>query len=89
MLLTSDIGNTSITLGLFDNEALIEEFRLASDKDLSLEEYEVLLKSLFKDYSVKDCIISSVVDELTAKLKEYKKNLDLTRFCFQAKLIQV
>ncbi len=75
MLLTSDIGNTSITLGLFDNEALIEEFRLASDKDLSLEEYEVLLKSLFKDYSVKDCIISSVVDELTAKFKKAVDNV--------------
>ncbi len=48
MLLTADIGNTSITLGLFDENALVEEFRLASDKDLSLEEYEVLLKSLFK-----------------------------------------
>lgn len=75
MLLTSDIGNTSITLGLFDNEALVEEFRLASDKDLSLEEYEVLLKSLFKDYSVKDCIISSVVDELTAKFKKAVDNV--------------
>ena len=67
MLLTADIGNTSITLGLFDNEALIEDFRLASDKDLSLEEYEVLLKSLFKNYDIKGCIISSVVEELNEK----------------------
>ena len=43
MLLTSDIGNTNITLGLFDNEALVEEYRLASDKDLSLEEYADIL----------------------------------------------
>ena len=42
MLLTTDIGNTSITLGLFEDDALVEEFRLASDKDLPLEEYEVL-----------------------------------------------
>ena len=69
MLLTSDIGNTSITLGLFDDTALVEEFRLASDKDLSLEEYEVLLKSLFKAYNVDGCIISSVVEELTTKFK--------------------
>ena len=45
MLLTADIGNTSITLGLFDEEALVEEFRLASDKDLAQDEYEVLLKN--------------------------------------------
>ncbi|MBP7212242.1 type III pantothenate kinase [bacterium] len=69
MLLTADIGNTNITLGLFDDSALIEEFRLASDKDLSLEEYEVLLKTLFKEYDVKGCIVGSVVDELNKKFK--------------------
>lgn len=70
MLLTADIGNTSITLGIFEEDALVEEFRLASDKDLSLEEYEVLLKTLFKDYKVSGCIISSVVEELTVKFKK-------------------
>ena len=38
MLLTADIGNTSITLGIFEEDALVEEYRLASDKDLSLDE---------------------------------------------------
>ena len=33
MLLTADIGNTNITLGLYDNDIYINEFRLASDKD--------------------------------------------------------
>lgn len=75
MLLTADIGNTSITLGLFEEDALVEEFRLASDKDLSLEEYEVLLKSLFKNYNVDGCIISSVVEELNEKFKFAVKNV--------------
>lgn len=75
MLLTADIGNTSITLGLFDDDALIEEYRLASDKDLSLEEYEVLLKSLFRNYNVDGCIISSVVEELTKKFKTSVDNV--------------
>ena len=75
MLLTCDIGNTSITLGLFDENALIEEFRLASDKDLSLEEYEVLIKSLFRNYNVTDCIISSVAEELTKKFKTAVDNV--------------
>ena len=75
MLLTADIGNTSITLGLFEEDALVEEYRLASDKDLSLEEYEVLLKTLFKDFSVDGCIISSVVEELTAKFKTSVDNV--------------
>jgi type III pantothenate kinase len=75
VLLTADIGNTSITLGIFDEEALVEEFRLASDKDLSLEEYEVLLKSLFKNYVVDGCIVSSVVEELTKKFKTAVDNV--------------
>lgn len=79
MLLAADIGNTSITLGLFDNEALVEEFRLASDKDLSLEEYEVLLKSLFKDYKIEGCIISSVVEELSQKFKTAADNIFKTK----------
>lgn len=74
MLLTADIGNTSITLGIFDESALVEEFRLASDKDLSLEEYEVLLKSLFKNYKVDGCIVASVVEELTKKFKQAVDN---------------
>ena len=69
MLLTADIGNTSITLGLFDDNALVEEFRLASDKDLSQEEYEVLVKTLFRPFKIGGCIIASVVDELSKKFK--------------------
>ena len=69
MLLAADIGNTSITLGIFDEDALVEEYRLASDKDLPLEEYEVLLKSLCKDFKIEGDIISSVVEELTNKFK--------------------
>ncbi len=69
MLLTADIGNTSITLGLFDDNALVEEFRLASDKDLSQGEYEVLLKTLFKPFKIDGCIIASVVEELNKKFK--------------------
>ena len=75
MLLTSDIGNTSITLGLFEDDALVEEFRLASDKDLPLDEYEVLLKSLFKDFKIEDCIIAAVVEELTLKFKKACDNV--------------
>lgn len=75
MLLTVDIGNTSITLGIFEGERFVEEFRLASDKDLALEEYEVLLKSLLKSYEIDGCIISSVVEELTNRLKSACDNV--------------
>ncbi len=75
MLLTADIGNTNITLGLYDNDIYINEFRLASDKDLSGEEYEILLKSLFKDYVIDGCVIASVVEELNIKFKRAVDNV--------------
>ena len=75
MLLTADIGNTNITLGLFDSDKYVNEFRLASDKDLSGEEYEILLKSLFKDYVIDGCVIASVVEELNIKFKRAVDNV--------------
>ena len=71
MLLTVDIGNTNITLGLFNSDNNFEtELRLPSDRDLSCVEYEVLLKSLLKDFKISDCICASVVEELNDKLKQ-------------------
>lgn len=75
MLLTADIGNTNITLGLFNDNKYINEFRLASDRDLSGEEYEILLKSLFKDYKIDGCVIASVVEELNIKFKRAVDNV--------------
>lgn len=75
MLLTADIGNTNITLALFEGDKYINEFRLASDKDLSGEEYEILLKSLFKDYLIEGCVIASVVEELNVKFKRAVDNV--------------
>lgn len=69
MLLSVDIGNTNITLGVFDKENLVETFRLDSDKDLSQTEYEILFKTLFKDFEIKECVIGSVVEELNQIVK--------------------
>jgi len=84
MLLTADIGNTNITLGLFDKDKYINEFRLASDKDLSGEEYEILLKSLFKDYIIEGCVIASVVEELNIKFKRAVDNVFSIKSVFVA-----
>lgn len=75
MLLTVDIGNTSISLGVFDGDALVETFRLASDKDMSQGEYEVLLKNICKSFKIDACIIASVVEELSAKFQAAVDNV--------------
>lgn len=75
ILLTIDIGNTNITLGVFEDESILETFRLPSDKELPQEEYEILLHTLFKKYKITACIIASVVDELTRTLKHAADNV--------------
>ena len=75
MLLAIDIGNTNITLGVFANENIVETFRLASDRELPQEEYEILLHSLFKKYDIDACIIASVVDELNKRVKQAADNV--------------
>lgn len=75
MLLAADIGNTSITLGLFDESAVVEEFRLASDKEMPQDEYENLLRALFKNVKVDACVLASVVDELTDRFERAVNNV--------------
>lgn len=75
MLLTADIGNTSIALGIFDGENLVETFRLESDKDLSQAEYEVLFKNICKSYKIGGAIIASVVEELSTKFQSAIDNV--------------
>ncbi len=74
MLLIVDIGNTNITLGVFEDDKYINEIRLATDKDLTSYEYETLLRSLLKDYKIEGCVIGSVVEELNVKFKRAVDN---------------
>ena len=75
MFLVIDIGNTNITLGVYDKEILVETFRLASDKDLALSEYEILLKTIFRPYKIDSCSIGSVVSELSSVIKSACDNV--------------
>ncbi len=74
MLLTVDIGNTNITIGVFKDEQLLFTSRLATDRKRTNDQYAVELLNVFKLNSVavsefKGAIISSVVPEVTDALK--------------------
>ncbi|MCM1003390.1 MAG: type III pantothenate kinase [Candidatus Gastranaerophilales bacterium] len=66
MLLAVDIGNTNITLGVFDKDCLVETFRINSDINV---DYNSVLDSLLKNYRIDSCAIVSVVQELTQVVK--------------------
>lgn len=73
MLLTLDLGNTNLTVGVFDKEELVCEFRIATDRTLTGDQYAVQLLSVLKLYDIvgtdiHGAIISSVVPGLDAVL---------------------
>lgn len=74
MVLTVDIGNTNITIGVFNNNDLLFTARLATDRKRTEDQYAVELLNIFKlrnaDISeFSGAVISSVVPELTDVLK--------------------
>src|SRR5246127_3075852 len=52
MLLTIDIGNTNTVLGLFDGEAIVEHWRIATVPDRTADEIAVVLHGLFAQSGV-------------------------------------
>lgn len=69
MLLVIDVGNTNIVFGVYKNKQLIHDWRIASDKTKSSDEYGLLFQQILS-YSeitpemIDDVIISSVVPNL-------------------------
>lgn len=74
MLLAIDIGNTSISCGVFSQGGeLLHTFNLSSDINRTSDEYMSVLHSMFVTYSINKndfsgAIISSVVPMLTHKM---------------------
>lgn len=74
MLLTFDVGNTNIVLGVFDGNKLIQNWRLKTDKNKSADEYGMIIHQLFlyENLSFKDIddmIISTVVPPVVYTLQ--------------------
>ncbi|MGN0526213.1 MAG: type III pantothenate kinase [Acutalibacteraceae bacterium] len=75
MILTADIGNTNITLGIFQDDDIIFISRLSTDRRRTEAQYAVELKNIFQLENIEaekidGAVISSVVPELTRTIKE-------------------
>src|SRR5438309_9271689 len=75
MLLAIDVGNTNVTLALFDGERLAADWRVTSHRDRTADEMAVELRDLFAlkglDLGlVTGVVISSVVPNLNPALIE-------------------
>lgn len=75
MLFCIDIGNTNITLGLYQGETLVSHWRLATDHDRMPDEFAMQLVALFayaklSADNVDGIALASVVPPLTGKWVE-------------------
>lgn len=80
MLLTIDMGNSNIEIGIIDNNEVILSERIATDLGKTASEYAVLIHSIFEirniDVSaIEGGIISSVVPPLTNEIREAVKKV--------------
>ena len=75
MLLTIDIGNTNVTLGLYEGEALTHHWRMATNREQMPDEYGILMSNLLEHCEVKPkdlegICMASVVPPLTSRVVE-------------------
>lgn len=78
MLLVFDVGNTNIVLGVYKGKELVSNWRIATDKQKTSDEYGVLINELFKyedmNFSeVSAVIISSVVPDVMHSLENFSR----------------
>jgi len=75
MLLTIDLGNTNLTLGLFEEDELVAHWRLATDPKRMPDEYGLQFFSLLQNCNcngtkLDGIILSSVVPPLTERIQQ-------------------
>jgi len=80
MLLAVDIGNSNITIGVFDGETLLMRAKLSAARERSADEYAALFYDMLRIKGVErgaltGCIISSVVPALTGLVEEAVRTL--------------
>ncbi|HPP88191.1 MAG TPA: type III pantothenate kinase, partial [bacterium] len=69
MQLIIDVGNTNITSAIFKNTDIIFDFRLATDKNKSIDEYYISFNTILNSANINiseitDIVICSVVPQL-------------------------
>ena len=75
MLLALDVGNTNVTIGIFENGQLADHRRLRTVRDQTSDEWGILLRNLFvlaklDAARIQGIVIASVVPPLNPSLAE-------------------
>ena len=80
MILAIDIGNSNVVIGVFNNEKLMQSWRLRTRLHQSIDEYEMLVRGMlfacnFSLEETKGAVLSSVVPELTDVFSKLIENM--------------
>ncbi len=91
MLLVIDIGNTNLTLGVFDRDKLLHSWRLSTEITRTEDEYGIFIKNLLisqdLENKISNAVISSVVVQLTDRIElAVKKYLKIESLIISHKL---
>jgi len=78
MLLVIDVGNTHTVMGVFDGDKLVQDWRIRTQEDHTVDEYGILITNLYFSSrialrDIKDIVISCVVPPLHITLEELCK----------------
>ena len=79
MLLTIDIGNTNIKIGVYRGDQLLAHWRMATERHKLADEYAVVIHSLFDlagldTRAVEGCALSCVVPPLTEQFRALSRS---------------
>ncbi|MBQ8506757.1 MAG: type III pantothenate kinase [Clostridia bacterium] len=79
MILTLDIGNTNIKIALFDGMEMVQYWRASTNRNMSSDEYGILLMNLFahngiSPKDVEGIMISSVVPQINFTIEHMCKS---------------
>jgi len=86
MLLAIDIGNTNTVIGVFENRELLMDWRIRTEKNITEDEFNVLLNNLFTtsnilpqkiSRTVISCVVPPLVSILDAFCQKYLKHQPL------------
>jgi len=76
MLLCIDVGNTNVVLGIFQDDKMLNHWRLRTERDMTSDELSILVNSLFVPAQleinrIRDMIVSCVVPPLLSAFIEF------------------
>jgi type III pantothenate kinase len=86
MLLVIDVGNSNTVLGVYREDTLLCDWRIATDKDRTVDEYAILVHNLFELAQMKfeqlsaviiSCVVPPMLNSLEALCRKYFKLVPL------------